>query len=66
MPIGKAVHTAGLVMRDGQRINLYLDGGGYWELDLVPNQLWVLGKRVRVRGARSGFNRIDVSKIDLV
>ena len=65
MPIGKAVDLTGIVMRDGHRINLHVDGGGYWELDLLRRHLWALGRRVRVQGVRSGFNRIDVKQLDL-
>lgn len=64
MPIGDAVDIAGIVLRDGRRINLYVDGGGYWELQLFPSELWPLGRRVRVRGVRSGFNIIDVQNIE--
>ncbi len=42
---------------------LMLDGGGRWRLELDPGYEAWLGRRVRVEGVRSGFDRIDVETI---
>ena len=63
MPIGDSVDETGLVLRDGHRIILRVDDGGEWELDLPRFRPDLLGRRVRVTGCRSGFDRIDVHRI---
>jgi hypothetical protein len=64
MPIGDKVEETGLVLRDGRRIILRVDDGGEWELDLRRFRPDMLGRRMHVTGQRSGFNLIDVDRID--
>lgn len=66
MSIGHAVDVCGVMLREGRRTNLYVDGGGYWELDLLARHLRFVGQRVRVQGVRSGFNRIDVERLSTI
>ena len=40
-----------------------MEGGGEWALDM-DNPRAYLGRRVTVEGLRSGFDRIDVEKIE--
>lgn len=66
MPIGDAVDVTGIILADGWRTNLYVEGGGWWELDLPFRYRKLLGHRARVRGKRSGFNLIDVKKVERI
>jgi hypothetical protein len=66
MPLGVAVDEMGLVLRDGPRIILRVDDGGEWQLDLRSNHGQPFGRRVRVQGKRSGFNLIDVDRLELL
>lgn len=45
---------------------LEVDGGGEWVLDAPPGASKLVGHRVTVEGARSGFNLLDVDRIDRV
>ncbi len=56
----------GLVLRDGFRVILRVEGGGEWQLDLRFRHGMPLGRRVRVKGTRSGFNLIDVDELQLL
>lgn len=61
------VEAQGLVLRDGDRVVLDVGNGAYWYLDQYdPMVTKHLGERVRVQGERSGFNSIDVVKVEKV
>lgn len=66
MPLGATVQEAGLVLQDGHRTILRVDDGGEWQLDLRWRHGRPLGRRVRVKGKRSGFNVIDVDELQLL
>ena len=66
MPIGAPVDETGLVYQAGHRLILRIDDGGEWELDLRSRHGLPLGRKVRVRGKRSGFNLIDVDELQLL
>jgi hypothetical protein len=66
LPLGAAVDETGLVLQDGPRIILRVDDGGEWQLDLRWRHGRPLGRRVRVKGTRSGFNLIDVDELQLL
>ncbi len=64
MPRGTHHEETGLLLREGQDIILQRDDGGRWRLDPAPKALDLLGRRVRVQGIRSGFDLLDVRRID--
>jgi hypothetical protein len=68
MPIGSHHALAGLLLQGDDRAAfvLQLDDGGVWRLDVAQSAFRYLGLRVRVEGTRSGFDLIDVLKIERV
>lgn len=60
MPIGKHYRVTGLLLEAPRGLELEVDGGGTWVLDVDPDARRWLGKRVTVEGFRSGFDRLDV------
>ena len=66
MPIGAVIDETGLVLQDGRRIILRVDDGGEWQLDLRWRHGRPLGRRVQVKGTRSGFDLIDVDELQLL
>ena len=66
MPIGATVEETGLLLREGRHVVLALDGGGRWRLDLPRRGMALLGQRVWIEGARSGFDLVDVSRMGRV
>jgi hypothetical protein len=64
MPRGTQHDETGLLLRDGRFLVLQRDDGGRWRLDADPAALGLLGRRVRVQGTRSGFDLLDVRRID--
>jgi hypothetical protein len=66
MPLGSCHALTGLLLEDGDRAPfvLRLDDGGEWRLDVAQSASRYLGLRVRVEGTRSGFNLIDVLKVE--
>jgi Protein of unknown function (DUF5818) len=63
MPKGSQYVVAGQLRRGKHGYELEVEGGGFWVLDIWRNPEKMLGATVRVRGLRSGFNLLDVSKI---
>lgn len=51
-------------MRSGESLVLELEDGGQWALDLNRSAHALVGRRVRLEGIRSGFNLIDVDRIE--
>ena len=51
-------------MRDGPCLVLRRDDGGRWRLNADAKADALLGCRVRVRGMRSGFDLLEVQRIE--
>lgn len=62
--MGSRHDETGLLMREGRAIVLRRDDGGRWRLDVGRRAEPLLGRRVRVIGTRSGFDLLDVHKIE--
>ncbi len=57
-------HTEeGLLLRQRGRLILQKDDGGLWTLEVDPGAEELLGLRIKVEGARSGFNALDVARL---
>ncbi len=65
MPKGTHHDETGLLLREGRSLILQRDDGGRWRLDIRRSAESLLGRRVRVQGTRSGFDLLDVRRIDL-
>jgi hypothetical protein len=63
MPRGTPVEDTGILLRDGGLV-LKRDAGGTWRLDLKRIPLDLIGGRVRIIGKRSGFDLVDVDRIE--
>lgn len=63
MPLGEPLEIVGVLLRDGAEWVLRVDGGGRWRLDLLKQPRSLVGKPVRVRGVRGGFDLIDVDAV---
>lgn len=64
MPHGTHHDEVGLLLREGQWLVLQRDDGGRWRLDTGSTAETLLGCRVRVQGTRSGFDLLDVRRIE--
>lgn len=64
MPRGTQHDETGLLLREGQAFVLQRDDGGRWRLDVGVTAVDLLGRRVRVQGTRSGFDLLDVRRIE--
>jgi hypothetical protein len=64
MPRGTEHEESGLLLREGACLVLQRDDGGRWRLDVGRKADALLGRRVRVQGTRSGFDLLDVRRID--
>ena len=64
MPLGSPIDESGLLLRDGAGLILQRDDGGRWRLDASPRHRELAGRRVRVKGKRSGFDLVDVEMLD--
>jgi len=51
-------------MRDGPYLVLRRDDGGRWRLNADAKADDLLGRRIRVLGTRSGFDLLDVQRIE--
>lgn len=51
-------------MESRRGLVLEMDDGGYYELDAGGAARRLLGMRVTLEGTRSGFNLIDVDRIE--
>lgn len=64
MPLGSVHEEAGLVLEGDRGPVLRRDDGGSWRLD-GPHALGRLtGRRVRLRGRRTGFDTLEVVAVD--
>lgn len=67
MPRWVPVEETGILLREKKGYVLSLSGGGYWVLEDLPWRIGkYLGKRVTVKGTRTGFNSISVKQINFV
>ncbi|RHW18229.1 hypothetical protein D1610_07045 [Sphingomonas gilva] len=64
MPVGKRYRLTGLLLNSRRGLVLEVDGGGTWLLDVGRKAKPLIGQRVTVEGARSGFDLLDVDRID--
>lgn len=62
--MGSRHSEAGLLLRDGLWLILQLDGGGHWRLNAPSKAEPMVGCRVTLDGVRSGFNVLDVTRIE--
>lgn len=63
MSIGSHHDEFGLLVRDNDLLYLQRDAGGHWEID-APSKTWdLLGRRVRVIGVRTGFDRLTAKQV---
>jgi len=63
MPMGKRYRVTGMLLSSRRGLVLELDDGGTWALDVGREAEALVGQRVTVEGARSGFDRLDVDWI---
>jgi len=64
MPRGTQHDETGLLLREANDFVLERDDGGRWRLDVGRRAIELVGRRVRVQGTRSGFDLLDVRRID--
>jgi hypothetical protein len=64
MPRGTHHEETGLLLREGQWLVLQRQDGGRWRLEAGSKAAALLGRRVRVQGTRSGFDLLDVRRIE--
>ncbi|RYG89854.1 MAG: hypothetical protein EON59_01005 [Alphaproteobacteria bacterium] len=65
MPMGTRHRLTGRLMQEPRGLVLELEGGGVYALDVGRSAHKLLGHRVTVDGERSGFDRLDVTRIGL-
>jgi hypothetical protein len=63
MPMESRHRLEGLLLNSKRGLMLQMDDGGVWALDHDRAVSKLVGLRVVVEGARSGFDRIDVDWI---
>lgn len=63
MPIGSDIQESGLLLQVGSGLVLRRDGGGRWRLNAPRKAEHLVGRRVTIKGKRSGFDILDVSEI---
>lgn len=63
MPSSDPVHASGVLERSHDGLVLRVAGGGSWSLDDRRDVAALLGRRVEVKGWRSGFNAIACERI---
>jgi hypothetical protein len=60
---GKLYRVSGTLLYSRRGLVLAADDGGTWALNVGRNADALIGQRVTVEGARSGFDRLDVDRI---
>jgi hypothetical protein len=63
MPISQPVRETGLLVASATGPQLKLPGGGIWQIEPSRTVNRLIGERVTVEGARSGFNDIACQRI---
>jgi hypothetical protein len=66
MPRGARYDLEGLLLAGNVYPVLRIDGGGQWRLDLPWRYHKLIGRRVRVTGARSEFDMLDVTEVTAI
>lgn len=64
MPRGTHHELTGILLEARGAPVLRVDDGGEWRLDIGKRYRDLLGLRVQVTGKRSGFDLLDVERID--
>jgi len=66
MPLGSEHRLTGILLNTTNGFSLDVDGGGSWRLDLRDDRKArrLLGLRVVVNGRRSGFDLLDVDRLE--
>jgi hypothetical protein len=63
MPLGTSHSEKGLLLKENGQPVLQRDAGGRWRLEAGPELDGWLGRRVIVRGVRTGFDLLLVEDI---
>jgi hypothetical protein len=64
VPLGSHHQEEGLLLREKGWLILRRDDGGRWRLDADARAEALLGRRVTIDGVRSGFDLLDVRRIN--
>lgn len=64
MPLETRHEDTGLLLEHRGQLVLERDEGGTWRLDAGRKAWKLLGLRVRIVGIRSGFDLLDVKKVE--
>ena len=64
MTIGSRHRLEGQLVKATRGLLVRVDDGGVWALDADSKAIALVGKRVKIEGTRSGFDRIDVEWIN--
>lgn len=65
LPRGTHHVVEGLLLAEGPvGLSLRVEGGGTWQLDGNRRMHALVNRRVRVEGVRSGFDLLDVVRIE--
>lgn len=64
MPRERPITLEGMLLLDGRQLILQTPDGGQWRLLAVGRYDRLLGRRVRVEGARQGHDVAAVERID--
>lgn len=65
MPRERPITLEGMLLLDGRQLILQTPDGGQWRLLAVGRYDRLLGRRVRVEGARQGHDVVAVDRITL-
>lgn len=63
MPRERSITLEGLLLLDGRQLVLRMSDGGQWRLLALGRHDRLLGRRVRVEGARDGHDLIAAERI---
>ena len=63
MPVRSRYRLEGQLSKTRRGLLVHVDDGGIWALDADDAASALVGKRVKLEGTRSGFDRIDVEWI---
>ncbi len=64
MPIGSQHRLTGMLYQARRGLELHVPDGGVWHLEAGRTAWRMIGRRVQVEGVRSGFDRLDVRKVE--
>jgi hypothetical protein len=59
----RPITLEGLLMQDGRQLVLHMADGGQWRLLALGRQDHLLGRHVRVEGAREGHDIVAADRI---